>query len=138
MQHHAPFKCLGDLKPGCQCYYVCTQATITLVTALCPFQIAQEPCSARNLHPRPLHPPCRGQEGDRGDSWCRTTSGSFLHKENINFQQKWAPLGVQCTNNPKMYPGLLSYCCRFSHCPGSKEIAMHHFFWDALYHISYP
>ena len=78
VQHHAPFKCLGDLKPGSQFYNVCTQATITLVTALCPFQIAQEPCSARNLHPRPLHPPCRGQEGGRGDSWCRTTSGSFL------------------------------------------------------------
>ena len=32
-----------------------------------------------------------------------------------------------------MCPGLLSYCCMFSHCPGSKEIAMHHFFWYALY-----
>ena len=32
-----------------------------------------------------------------------------------------------------MCHGLLSYCCMFSHCPGSKEIAMHHFFWDALY-----
>ena len=36
-------------------------------------------------------------------------------------------------NNLTISPDLLSDCCRLSQCPGSKEIAMRHFFWDTLY-----
>ena len=36
-------------------------------------------------------------------------------------------------NNSKVCPEFLSDCCRLPQCPGSKEITMHNFFWDALY-----
>ena len=36
-------------------------------------------------------------------------------------------------NNSKVCPEFLSDCCRLPQCPGSKEITMHYFFWDALY-----